>query len=107
MLLLFLLCEKFKYSSLHRCNCFRLHFLACHVQGYIKPLREDLKNKSKTDLKSDPEGKVKLAALKAASNISTMIKDIFHIPPRYKAEITLSWKTSPPAETVRITAFYI
>lgn len=45
-------------------------------------------------MKSDAESKVKVAALKAASNISTMIKDIFHIPPRYKAEIVLSWKTS-------------
>ncbi|XP_065201721.1 apoptosis inhibitor 5-like isoform X2 [Planococcus citri] len=81
-------------SELYRELKLRLHFLACHVQGYIKPLREDLKNKSKTDLKSDAENKLKVAALKAASNISTMIKDIFHIPPRYKAEILLSWKTS-------------
>lgn len=72
------------------------------MQGYIKPLREDLKNKSKTDLKSDTESKTKLAALKAATNISTMIKDIFHIPPRYKAEISLSWKQPSTIETVNI-----
>ncbi|XP_065225199.1 apoptosis inhibitor 5-like [Planococcus citri] len=86
-------------SDLYKELKLRLHFLACHVQGYIKPLREDLKNKSNTDLKSDPESKLKVSALKAASNISTMIKDIFHIPPRYKAEITLSWKTPSVTET--------
>lgn len=38
------------------------------------------------------QNKIKVVALKITSNINTLIKDLFHSPPAYKASITLSWK---------------
>lgn len=38
------------------------------------------------------QNKIKVVALKITSNINTLIKDLFHSPPAYKATITLSWK---------------
>lgn len=70
--------------------------MACHVQGYIKPLRENIRNKSK----GENGNKVEIMALKTATNISTMIKDLFHNPPRCKAEIPLSWKVPATPESV-------
>lgn len=86
-------------SELYKTFKLRLHYLACQVQGYIKPLREDIRNKNKTNLKTDTEGKVKILALKTATNISNMVKDFFHNPPRCKAEIPLSWKAPVSSET--------
>ena len=36
--------------------------------------------------------KVKQIALRTNENIQTMIKDLFHSPPIYKASVTLSFK---------------
>ncbi|XP_037071358.1 LOW QUALITY PROTEIN: apoptosis inhibitor 5-like [Pollicipes pollicipes] len=66
----------------------RLQYLARGTQGYIKSLREALKD---ADLKSE-ENKIRAVALKTTSNINTMIKDLFHTPPSYKSTISLSWK---------------
>lgn len=85
---------------------FRLHYLACNVQGYVKPLREDIRSKSKTDLKADTESKIKIMALKAATNISNMIKDLFHNPPKCKTEIPLSWKAPVVSESVSYVSVF-
>lgn len=86
---------------------FRLHYLACNVQGYIKPLREDIRSKTRTDLKADTESKIKIMALKAATNISNMIKDLFHNPPRCKTEIPLSWKVPVASESVSSISIFL
>lgn len=69
----------------------RLQYLARGTQGYIKKL-EAVKGKSENaeDLKSD-ENQLKLTALKTTSNISTLIRDLFHSPPSFKHDIQLSW----------------
>ena len=38
---------------------------------------------------------MKVVALKTISNISTLIRDLFHNPPSYKSNISLSWKPLP------------
>ena len=38
--------------------------------------------------------KVKQIALRTNENIQTMIKDLFHSPPIYKASVTLSFKVA-------------
>lgn len=48
------------------------------------------------ELKSE-ENKIKGIALKATTNINSLIKDFFKIPPSYKTLITLSFKQSKPA----------
>ncbi|XKL64423.1 hypothetical protein PGB90_004509 [Kerria lacca] len=79
-------------SELYKTLKLRLHYLACNIQGYIKPLREDIRSKNNPDQKASTDGKMKILALKTATNISNMIKDFFHNPPRCKAEIPLSGK---------------
>lgn len=74
---------------------FRLQYFARGIQGYIKKLREALQGKSPEELKTE-ENKIKVVALKTTSNINTLIKDLFHSPPSYKSNISLSWK---PAST--------
>ncbi|KAK7098622.1 apoptosis inhibitor 5-like [Littorina saxatilis] len=69
----------------------RLQYFARGVQVYIKQLRAALQGKSGDALRTD-ENKIKVVALKITSNINTLIKDLFHSPPAYKATITLSWK---------------
>ncbi|KAK7491464.1 hypothetical protein BaRGS_00017293 [Batillaria attramentaria] len=69
----------------------RLQYFARGVQVYIKQLRAALQGKSGDALRTE-ENKIKVVALKITSNINTLIKDLFHSPPAYKASITLSWK---------------
>lgn len=69
----------------------RLQYFARGVQVYIKQLRQALQGKTGDVLKTD-ENKIKVVALKITSNINTLIKDLFHNPPSYKAILTLSWK---------------
>lgn len=69
----------------------RLQYFARGVQVYIKQLRAALQGKSGDALRTE-ENKIKVVALKITSNINTLIKDLFHSPPAYKATITLSWK---------------
>lgn len=70
----------------------RLQFLARGTQGYIKKLQEAVKGKAAEELKSE-ENQLKLTALKTTSNISSLIRDLFHSPPSFKTEIILSWVT--------------
>uniref|UniRef100_A0A1B0DIE4 Uncharacterized protein n=1 Tax=Phlebotomus papatasi TaxID=29031 RepID=A0A1B0DIE4_PHLPP len=67
----------------------RLQYLARGTQGYIKRLQESVKDK-KEDANSE-EKKIKVTALKTTSNISALIRDLFHSPPSFKTKITLSW----------------
>lgn len=68
----------------------RLQFLARGTQGYIKKLEEAVKGKKDEDLKTE-ENKLKLTALKTTSNISALIRDLFHTPPSFKTSVQLSW----------------
>lgn len=57
---------------------------------YIKKLQESIKGKTPEELKSD-ENQIKITALKTTSNISTLIRDLFHSPPSFKSLVNLSW----------------
>uniref|UniRef100_U5EYE7 Putative apoptosis inhibitor 5/fibroblast growth factor 2-interacting factor 2 n=1 Tax=Corethrella appendiculata TaxID=1370023 RepID=U5EYE7_9DIPT len=70
----------------------RLQYLARGTQGYIKKLQEAIKGKSNDEMKSE-ESQIKVTALKTTSNISTLIRDLFHSPPSFKSIIQLSWVT--------------
>jgi len=69
----------------------RLQYFARVCQAYQKRLREAIANKRVEELKTE-ENKIKLIALTTTANINSLIKDLFHQPPSYKASITLSWK---------------
>lgn len=69
----------------------RLQYLARGTQGYIKRLQEALRGKTKEQLNS-AENRIKVTALKTTSNISTLIRDLFHAPPSFKAQVQLSWQ---------------
>lgn len=63
---------------------------------YIKKLQEAVKGKAPK--KGDDEAtvneyQIKLIALKTTSNISTLIRDLFHNPPIFRSVIQLSWIT--------------
>lgn len=79
----------------------RLQYLARGVQNYITKLKKALaaikRVKGNEALKSE-ENKMKLTALKTTTNINVLIKDLFKIPPSYKADIHLSWKTASPTK---------
>uniref|UniRef100_A0A1A9ZEV8 Apoptosis inhibitor 5/fibroblast growth factor 2-interacting factor 2 n=1 Tax=Glossina pallidipes TaxID=7398 RepID=A0A1A9ZEV8_GLOPL len=70
----------------------RLQYLARGTQGYIKKLEEAVKGKTTEELKSE-ENQLKLTALKTTSNISTLIRDLFHSPPSFRHDVQLSWVT--------------
>lgn len=63
----------------------RLQYFARGVQAYNKSLR------SMQD-KTPEKRKVKELALKVTSNISILIRDLFHNPPHYTSSINLSFK---------------
>lgn len=68
-------------------------FFSC---SYIKKLQEAVKGKAPK--KGDDEAifneyQIKLIALKTTSNISTLIRDLFHSPPIFRSVIQLSWIT--------------
>lgn len=58
------------------------------LNRYIKKLQESLKESE--DANPD-ETQIKVTALKTTSNISTLIRDLFHSPPSFKSKIQLSW----------------
>ncbi|XP_041777875.1 apoptosis inhibitor 5 homolog [Anopheles merus] len=68
----------------------RLQYLARGTQGYIKKLQEAVKGKTAEEMKSE-ENQIKVTALKTTSNISTLIRDLFHSPPSFKSVVQLSW----------------
>jgi len=69
-------------------------YLARGVTGYISKLREFLKTAGTRAKQAEAEDdvKVKQIALRTNENIQAMIRDLFHSPPIYKAEITLSFR---------------
>jgi hypothetical protein len=87
------------YTALH---CITLHcpalcsqYLARGVTGYIRKLRDFLQTagtKAKVAADGQDDVKVKQIALRTNENIQTMIKDLFHSPPSYKAAVTLSFR---------------
>ncbi|XP_055295785.1 apoptosis inhibitor 5 homolog [Sitodiplosis mosellana] len=74
----------------------RLQYLARGTQGYIKKLQEAVKGKAPKkgdDEATTNEYQIKLIALKTTSNISTLIRDLFHNPPIFRSVVQLSWIT--------------
>ena len=84
--------ETFLKSDEERLKDFRsrLQYLARGVQGYIKKLKEVLAKPAPGTSHEDRQ--IKQIALRTNENIQTMIRDLFHSPPIYKANITLSFK---------------
>lgn len=70
----------------------RLQYFARGLAVYIKQLRMALQGKTREQLKSEPQSKLKVTALKTCNNINALVKDLFHNPPSYKSSVTLSWK---------------
>lgn len=81
----------------------RLQYLARGVQNYIKRLKESLSTvklpppkkltpTTGADSGENEETKIKQIALKTTTNINTLIRDLFHIPPTFKSTIVPSWK---------------
>lgn len=78
----------------------RLQYLARGVQVYIKRLKDSLasvrippkKLNAPDDTNETEETKIKQIALKTTTNINTLIRDLFHIPPTFKSTIVPSWK---------------
>lgn len=68
-----------------------MQYFSRGVQAYIKRLKELLSNKTPAELKKE-ENKLKATALKCTTNIQTLIKDLFHTPPIFKAKVIISWK---------------
>lgn len=71
-------------------------FLLLFSCSYIKKLQEAVKGKAPK--KGDDEAtvneyQIKIIALKTTSNISTLIRDLFHSPPIFRSVIQLSWIT--------------
>ncbi|XP_076033839.1 apoptosis inhibitor cassowary [Oratosquilla oratoria] len=91
-------CTEYLSENQNRLKDFRLRlqYFARGSQAYQKRLREALASKKGEELKSE-ENKIKLVALKTTANINTLIKDLFHQPPAYKATIALSWKPVTPS----------
>lgn len=65
---------------------------------YIKKLQEVVKSPApaKDDEAANAEFKIKTIALKTTSNISTLIRDLFHSPPIFRSNVTLSWINKKP-----------
>lgn len=57
----------------------------------MKIVKQELKEKDDENAKNDPVIEKKLEGLRLACNINTLIKELFNIPPRFKATIKLSW----------------
>jgi len=57
----------------------------------VKVVRQELREKEEDEVKNDPIVEKKLEGLKLACNINTLIKELFNIPPRFKATVNLSW----------------
>lgn len=69
----------------------KLLYVGTCTQTFVKVVRQDLREKGEEDVKNDPIVEKKLEGLKLACNINTLIKELFNIPPRFKATVNLSW----------------
>merc|ERR1711862_124131 len=61
------------------------------IQAYTRKLDEFIRGKNRLELNKE-ENKKKMTAHRSAKNISSIIKDLFHSPPSYKAKIIVSWR---------------
>ncbi|XP_050525600.1 apoptosis inhibitor 5 [Daktulosphaira vitifoliae] len=69
----------------------KLLYIGTCTQTFVKIVRQELKGRGEDDVKTDPKIATKLEGLRLACNINTLIKELFNIPPRFKAIVTLSW----------------
>jgi len=69
----------------------RLQSFALGIQGYMRELRSRLTGLKGAQLTTG-ENKKKAVALKSATNINSLIKDLLHPTPTFKTKIGLSWK---------------
>lgn len=69
----------------------RLQYLARLIQSHIKKAKEVPSADKKVDNESD-DVLSKAIALRTATNINTLIKELFHPKPASKSSVTLSWK---------------
>jgi hypothetical protein len=75
----------------------RLQYFARCTQAYVKKLREFVSKLTPAEQRKD-ENKLKAVALRCTSNITALTRDLFHVPPIYKAKVEPSWK-QPKTET--------
>lgn len=73
-----------------------------NLNRYIKKLQESIKGKTPEELKSE-ENQIKITALKTTSNISTLIRDLFHSPPSFKSAVNLSWIAKATANNQQVS----
>jgi hypothetical protein len=73
--------------------------------SYIKKLQESIKGKTPEELKTE-EHQIKVTALKTTSNISALIRDLFHSPPSFKSNIHLSWVTPKARANVNVVSLF-
>ncbi|UYV62336.1 API5 [Cordylochernes scorpioides] len=88
-----------KHPERHKDIKLRLQYLALKNQVYIKKLNEALRNLKEAERQKE-ENKLKAVALRTTTNINMVVKDLFHNPPTYKVNFTLSWK-EPPKEPLK------
>lgn len=69
----------------------RLQYLARLIQGYIKKARDATSSDKKTIPESD-ETRANAMTLRTATNINTLVKELFHPKPASKSSVSLSWK---------------
>jgi len=94
--------EEFLTEDQERLKDFRqrLQYLARGVTGYIKKLNEFLASPEGNKV-SDEDFRIKKMALRSTENIQAMIRDLFHSPPSYKANVTLSWLPLPEKKAIK------
>ena len=66
--------------------------MARGARVYVSELKKQLAGKTEEQLKADDYCQKQLIAHKTCNNVNTIIKDLFHNPPSYKAAVNLSWK---------------
>lgn len=82
-------CKNKNKKAKNDCQIERMWFFR-----YIKKLQEAVKGKAPKkddDEATTAEYHIKIIALKTTSNISTLIRDLFHSPPIFRSVVQLSW----------------
>lgn len=80
-----------EYTQFLIINIIRLLYVGTCTQTFVKIVRQELRDKNEDDVKNNQTVEKKLEGLRLACNINTLIKELFNIPPRFKATVTLSW----------------
>ena len=70
----------------------RLQYYAQRNQLVMKRLRAALQGKKASEIDADESLQQKQLALRTTVNIHSLIIDLLHVPPHFKAHITLSWR---------------